>query len=56
MTNTLIEVQQGQLEGITRKSILTEKEYFCYLGIPYAKPPVGDLRFQVSIYSKQFDT
>ncbi|KAK7590733.1 hypothetical protein V9T40_002346 [Parthenolecanium corni] len=44
--NTIIEVKQGQLEGTTRKSISTGKDYFCYLGIPYAKPPIGELRFQ----------
>lgn len=55
--STIIEVKQGQLEGTITKSILTGKKYFCYLGIPYAKPPVGDLRFQVpTSVLKIFDT
>lgn len=53
--NTIIEVKQGQLEGTTRKSISTGKDYFCYLGIPYAKPPIGELRFQVSTHQIQFN-
>lgn len=44
----IIEVKQGQLEGITKESILTGREYYSFLGIPYAKPPIGELRFQVS--------
>ena len=44
----IIEVKQGKLEGLIEKSVLTGKEYFSFLGIPYAKPPVGDLRFQVT--------
>lgn len=44
----IVEVKQGQLEGQIKESILSGKEYYSFLGIPYAKPPVGELRFQVS--------
>lgn len=37
----------GKVSGIREKT--TEgKTFFSYYGIPYAKPPVGDLRFKVS--------
>lgn len=44
----IVEVKQGQVEGLIGKSILTGSEYGSFLGIPYAKPPLEDLRFQVS--------
>lgn len=46
----IVEVKQGLLEGQIKESILTGKEYCSFLGIPYAKPPVGELRFQVSTF------
>lgn len=46
----IVEVEQGKLEGLTQKSILTGNDYYAFLGIPYGKPPVGELRFQVSRY------
>ena len=41
-----IRLPQGQLRGRTFKTS-TGKEYFAFLGIPYAVPPVGPLRFKV---------
>lgn len=43
----IVEVQQGKLTGIKKNSVLSGKEFYGFLGIPYAKPPVGDLRFRV---------
>ncbi|XP_026479344.1 esterase FE4-like [Ctenocephalides felis] len=40
-----VRVEQGQLEGKS-KTTATGKKYNCFLGIPYAKPPVGNLRFK----------
>lgn len=42
----LIKTPQGNITGTTRKS-LSGREIHAFLGIPYAKPPVGDLRFKV---------
>ena len=46
LADDLVVLKQGQLKGhrlTTRKG----REIFAFQGIPYAKPPVGDLRFQV---------
>ncbi|MBR4667653.1 MAG: carboxylesterase family protein [Butyrivibrio sp.] len=38
----VVEIEQGQLTGVYSKDHSVE----VYAGIPYAKPPVGDLRFK----------
>jgi len=45
MTVTL---EQGTLQGQHYKTRLSNKSYVSFLGIPYAKPPIKDLRFKVS--------
>lgn len=41
-----LQLREGRVSG---KVLTSEggRQYFAYLGIPYAKPPVGDLRFKV---------
>lgn len=46
-SNPIIEIEQGKLKGTLTKSLLTGNEYCSFLGIPFAKPPIGNLRFQV---------
>lgn len=41
----IVQVRQGQLCGITA-TLPNGKPYHYFKGIPYAKPPVGDLRFK----------
>jgi len=46
LADDLVVLKQGRLEGhrlTTRKG----REIFAFQGLPYAKPPVGKLRFQV---------
>lgn len=43
-----VSVKQGTLEGIVSTS-RNGTEYYSFYGIPFAKPPVGELRFEVSL-------
>ena len=47
MTSVVIaETDYGKVEGIKTDSLLNEP-YIKFLGIPYAKAPLGELRFKV---------
>ncbi|PSN38456.1 hypothetical protein C0J52_15620 [Blattella germanica] len=41
----LVNTEQGILRGLTTISI-RDQQFFAFLGVPYAKPPVGELRFR----------
>lgn len=41
-----VKISQGQLTGLFQTS-LAGKRFMAFYGIPYGKPPVGDLRFKV---------
>jgi len=41
---TVINTELGKLSGITVQRL--GKNINCYFGVPYAEPPVGELRFQ----------
>ena len=47
MDDLLVETSYGKLQGLRSRDI-EDNEFFSFKGIPYAKPPVGDLRFEVS--------
>lgn len=40
-----METEYGKVEGVKRLSIY-EVPYYSFEGIPYAQPPVGELRFR----------
>lgn len=49
MDDVIVHVKQGSLKG----KIGTDydgKKYYGFLGIPYAKPPIGNLRFKVIMF------
>nr|QCC89024.1 carboxylesterase 9 [Meteorus pulchricornis] len=45
MENPIVKVHQGQLRGVNETN-LNGKNYFAFRGVPYAKPPIGNLRFR----------
>lgn len=55
MANPTVTVQQGVLLGKLIENIHGEK-IFSFQGIPYAKPPLGKLRFKVFIFWFKFIT
>lgn len=46
MDGPIVQISDGKVLGTYREDLNGDK--FCaYLGIPYGKPPVGNLRFKV---------
>jgi hypothetical protein len=43
----IVTIEQGQLRGKVMET-LSKKDMFAFFGIPYAKPPVKELRFKVN--------
>lgn len=43
----IVETEYGKIRGIKKVSAL-ETPYTAFVGVPYARAPVGDLRFKVS--------
>lgn len=44
----IIEITSGKIRGKLEYTYLHQKPYYSFRGIPYAKPPLGSLRFKVS--------
>lgn len=47
MSEPFVTIDQGTLRGTTCTDY-DGNVFYCFQGIPYAKPPLGDLRFKVS--------
>lgn len=45
--NTIVETEFGKVRGVAKVSEYGA-DYVAFLGIRYARPPIGDLRFKVS--------
>jgi hypothetical protein len=46
-SDTVVQIQDGSLRGTTLTSPRSNRTFFAFMGIPYAKPPVANLRFMV---------
>ena len=42
----IIDTEGGQVSGTEERTCTTDFRYYAWRGIPYAEPPVGDLRFR----------
>lgn len=42
-----VQVSQGWLQGEVSNLVTGDGQYYSFKGIPYAAPPLGDLRFKV---------
>lgn len=43
-----IDIDGGRIRGKHSLTLFGEKPYYSFRGIPYAQPPIKDLRFKVS--------
>lgn len=44
----LVNTVNGSVRGQKCTTIYEKKTYYAFRGIPYAKPPINELRFKVS--------
>lgn len=42
----VVETKYGRVRGLQRKTLYDAEPYFAFEGMPYAKPPLGELRFR----------
>lgn len=47
MSNPIVKINDGELKGVESINENGTK-YYSFMGIPFAEPPVGNLRFKVS--------
>lgn len=46
--NLIVKTESGPVRGVSLTTYLKNKTYNAYRGIPYAEPPLGELRFKVN--------
>jgi hypothetical protein len=46
-SDIVVQIQDGALRGTTLTSPRSNRTFYAFMGIPYAKPPVQNLRFMV---------
>lgn len=44
----IIETKSGKIRGVRETTLIKNMDFYSFKGIPYAKPPIGELRFKVS--------
>lgn len=42
-----IKIQEGSIRGKLNETLFDKSPYYSFRGIPFAEPPIGDLRFKV---------
>jgi len=47
LPSPIVTIQEGQIKGTVSEDVRGGK-FYSFMGIPYAKPPVGDWRFKVT--------
>ncbi|KAJ6646027.1 Esterase B1 [Pseudolycoriella hygida] len=47
--NLIVKTITGQVKGVVLTTLLKNREYIAYRGIPYAEPPIGHLRFKAPL-------
>ena len=45
----IVATENGIIRGICNKTLIKGVDYCWFKGVPYAKSPVGELRFRVSV-------
>lgn len=45
----IVDTEYGQVRGQEEFTLFENKSYFAFRGIPFAEPPVGELRFKVKL-------
>lgn len=43
-----IEIADGSIRGVRETSLRKHVDFYAFRGIPFAKPPLGELRFKVN--------
>lgn len=43
----VINTEYGKVRGKLESTLFGDKHYYAFRGIPFAQPPIGDLRFKV---------
>lgn len=44
----IVDTDNGKVRGIKSSTLYKGDPYYAFKGIPYAKPPIGSLRFKVT--------
>ena len=46
-TVKIVQTQNGKVQGKKAVTVIEGIEYYAFKGIPFAQPPIGNLRFKV---------